>query len=80
MAYLTVDAHFALKVTCPGAPGWLSRLSDQLLIFGSGRDLRVVGSSPMLGRESTWYSLSPSPSALSPPIKNNKGYLVGSVS
>ena len=40
------------------------------LNFGSGHDLRVVGSSPTSGSglsgESAWDSLSPSPSALPP--------------
>ena len=34
------------KTNKSGAPGWLSQLSIQLLILGSGRDPRVVGSSP----------------------------------
>ena len=32
-----------------GAPAWLNQLSDQLLIISSGLDLRVLGSSSMLG-------------------------------
>ena len=46
---------------------WVTQLSVQLLIFGSGHDLRVVSLSPesgsVLGTESAWDSLSPSFSA-----------------
>jgi len=47
----------------------VAHLAQQLTLgFGSGCDLRVLGSSPVLasvlGMESAWNSLSPSPSAL----------------
>ena len=55
--------HIKIEETV-GAPGWLSRLGVQLLI--STHDLRVLGSSPVLGSalsgESAGDSLSPSPS------------------
>ena len=37
-------------------------------LSGSGRDLRVLGSSPMSGSLPSGEAASPSPSALSPPL------------
>ena len=51
-----------IKKVKRGVPGWLSEVSA----FGSGQDLRVLGSSPMSGSLLNGESSSPSPSA--PPL------------
>ena len=64
-----------------GAPGWLSQLGVQLLIFSSGHDLTVHGFEPHIGSVLTVRSLlgilSPSPLSLTLPahvlpLKNKK--------
>ena len=65
-----------------GVPGWLSRLSVRLLIFGSGHDLTVHGIKPRIGlcadsaepaRDSLFPSLSAPPLlSLSLSLKINK--------
>ena len=63
---LCIIFYFALKsYNCPGAPGWLSWLSIQLLISARVMVSWFMGSRPESGSaltEIAWDSLSPSPS------------------
>ena len=69
------------NINTTGTPRWLSQLSVQLLIFGSGHDLMVVRSSPTLGSTLTAWSLlgilslslaAPLPYLCAPSLKINK--------
>ena len=68
-SFFSLDAQYSLIVTIKqqqqqnGIPGWLSRLSVQLLVYGSDRDLvvREIESHVRLCADSlapAWHSLS----------------------